>query len=86
MPCNCKRKNQVINNLSVPTYVELAINIWEEIKETPYEQITEDQFFEMYRVYNIIYPNSKGQPDRKELVNIIYAITQYKVKTKKHGK
>jgi len=79
MGCNCgKRKNQVINNLGVPAYVELATHIWNEVNGKPFDLITDDQFNEMYRVYNIIYPNSKGQPVREELVEIIYKITQYK--------
>lgn len=78
--CNCKRKNQVVNNLSVPSYVEIAINVWNDIKDTRFEDITEEQFQEMYNVYNMIYPNSKGQPSRSEIIPIINRITQYKVK------
>lgn len=82
MGCNCKRKNQVINNLSVPSYVNMAIAIWNEVKDTPFNEITDDQFAEMYRVYSIIYPNSKGIPSKEEIVPIINKITQYKVKRK----
>jgi hypothetical protein len=78
--CNCKRKNQVINNLGVPSYVSMAIEIWQEIKDTPFEDITDDQFNEMYRIYKIIYPNSNGLPGRDDIVNVIHKITQYKVK------
>jgi fructosamine-3-kinase len=79
--CNCgKRKNQVINNLRVPAYVDIAIQLWNEIKDIPFEDITEDMFNEMYRVYGIIYPNSRGLPERTEIVKIIHNITQYKNK------
>ena len=81
MGCNCgKGKSKPINNLNVPSYVDLAIDIFNEIKDISYENITEDQFNEMYRIYNMIYPNSKGIPDKKELPEIIQKITQYKVK------
>lgn len=81
MGCNCK--NKVVNNLNVPSYVQMAIDIWEQIKDVPFEEIADHEFNEMYRIYNIIYPNSKGQPDKTEIPKIIFQITQYKVKTKK---
>lgn len=79
--CNCK--NQVINNLSVPSYVKLAVDIWNEVKDIPFEDITDLQFEDMYSIYRMIYPNSKKTPERKDIVSIIFSITQYQIKTKK---
>jgi len=33
MGCNCKRKHNVINNLSIPSYVQLGIDAWNKVKD-----------------------------------------------------
>lgn len=82
MGCNCGKK-KIINQLGNPHYVQLAVDIWSRIENTPYEAITDDIWMEMYQVYNSIYPNSNGQPERPELVKIIQTATQYKTKIKR---
>ena len=80
--CNCGKK-KIINQLGNPHYVQMAVDVWSRIENMPFESITDDLWMEMYQVYNSIYPNSKGQPERKELVGIIQSTTQYKTKIKR---
>ena len=82
MGCNCKGKKNVINHLDNPSYVQLALDIWAQIQNLPFEDITDQLWEEMYMVYGMIYPNSKGQPVKEELVQIIQTATQYKSKRK----
>lgn len=74
--CQCKK--QVINNLDVPHYVRLAKDVWNRLGSIPFEEITEDQWGELYSIYNQIYPNSKGQPSKEELLGIIHSASQRK--------
>jgi len=82
MGCNCGKK-KIINQLGNPHYVQMAVDVWDKVSNTPYESITDDLWMEMYQVYNSIYPNSKGQPGKEELLKIIQSTTQYKVKIKR---
>lgn len=78
MGCNCKRKNQVINNLSIPSYVQLGIDAWNSVKDKKIDEIGEEDWAMLYSVYWKIYPNSKGQPEKEELLKIIEQVQQYK--------
>jgi hypothetical protein len=80
MGCNCKGKKNVINNLDNPSYVQVASDIWAQIQNTPFEEITDQLWEEMYMVYGMIFPNSTGLPVKEELVQIIQNATQYKTK------
>lgn len=74
--CNCKKK--VINNLDIPHYVRLAKELWGRLGAIPFEQLTEDNWVELYMIYNQIYPNSNGQPSKEELLQIIHSASQRK--------
>lgn len=74
--CNCKK--QVINNLDMPDYIRLAKDIWSRLGSTPFEEITEDQWAELYSIYNMLYPKSTGQPGKEELLGIIHSAAQRK--------
>lgn len=78
MGCNCKRKNQVINNLSIPSYVQLGIDAWNQVKDKKFEDIGDEDWVMLYSAYNKIYPNSKGQPGKQELLEIIQKVQSYK--------
>lgn len=79
MGCNCgKRKNQVINNLNIPSYVQLGIDAWDKVKDKKFEELQDEDWVELYSVYWKIYPNSKGQPSRQELLEIIQKVQSYK--------
>lgn len=78
--CNCKK--QVINNLGIPSYARLAEQIYNEVKDLSYDEITQDQFDEMYRIYFMVYPKSNGTPDKTELVGLMKKIKNY-IKHKK---
>jgi hypothetical protein len=82
MGCNCGKK-KVINNLNVPHYVNLAVEIWNSVSNLQFNDITDDQWFDMYQVYNQIFPNSNGQPNKEELLQIIQNATQYQTKIKR---
>ena len=79
MGCNCGKK-KVLNNLNSPSYVQLAKDFITSIGNTPHEQLEEHQWSEAYHIYNLIFPNSKGQPSRPELLTIITNASQYKNK------
>ena len=79
MGCNCgKRKNQVINNLSIPSYVQLGIDAWNQVKDKRFEDIGDEDWVMLYTTYNKIYPNSKGQPNKQELLEIIEKVQSHK--------
>lgn len=79
MGCNCgKRQNQVINNLSIPSYVQMGIDAWNEVKDKKFEDIQDEDWVMLYSAYNSIYPNSKGQPGKQELLQIIEKVQSYK--------
>lgn len=81
MGCNkCGKKT--LNNLDVPAYINMAVMIWEEVKNLKEEEITDDMWNEMYGVYNILFPRSNGQPGKSELLVIIHKATEYNVKYK----
>ena len=80
MGCNCKPKKQIINNLNIPSYVQLAKDYLASIGNTPVEQLDDQQWAEGYHIYNQIFPNSKGQPERPELLTIIHNAANYKTK------
>jgi len=82
MGCNCGKK-KVINNLNVPHYVNLAVEIWNSVSKLQFNDITDDQWFDMYQVYNQIFPNSNGQPNKEELLKVIQNATQYQTKIKR---
>lgn len=77
--CNCGKK-KVINNLNIPSYVQLAKDYLASIGNTPVEQLEDHQWTEGYHIYNQIFPNSKGQPARPELIEIITRAANYKTK------
>lgn len=78
MGCNCKRKNQVINNLQIPSYVQMGIDAWNSVKDKRFEEIQDEDWFVLYESYNRIYPNSKGQPGKEELLQIMEKLQAYK--------
>jgi hypothetical protein len=78
MPCNCKGKKQVINNLNIPSYVQMAKDFMTSIGNTPVGQLEDHQWSEGYHIYNSIFPNSKGLPEKSELITIINNAAQYK--------
>jgi hypothetical protein len=80
MGCNCGKKKQVINNLNIPSYVQMAKDFMTSIGNTSVEQLEEHQWAEAYHIYNSIFPNSKGQPERSELLTIINNAANYKNK------
>jgi hypothetical protein len=79
MGCNCG-KRKVLNNLNVPSYVQLAKDYMKSIQNTPVEQLEDHHWAEAYHIYNSIFPNSKGQPARPELLTIINNAANYKTK------
>jgi len=80
MGCNCKKKKQVINNLNIPSYVQLARDFMASIYNTPVESLEDHKLAEAYHIYNSIFPNSKGQPSKAELITIINNAANYKTK------
>lgn len=78
MGCNCKRKNQVINNLSVPSYLQLGIDAFNSVQDKKFEEIGDEDWILLYTSYNQIYPNSKGQPNKQELLEIMSKLQSYK--------
>jgi len=76
MGCNCKGKT--INNLGIPSYIRMAKEVWDKVSSLQFEDITDELWMELYMTYNQLYPNSKGQPDKQELLTIINKATQYK--------
>ena len=80
MGCNCGRAkgNKVINNLSVPSYVQMGIDAWNAVKDKPFAEIQDEDWVMLYSTYNKIYPNSKGQPNKMELLDIISKVQAYK--------
>lgn len=78
--CNCKGRKQVINNLHIPSYVQLAKDFMSTISNTPVESLEDHQWSEMYHIYNNIFPNSNGQPSREELITIITNAANYKTR------
>ena len=78
MGCNCKRQNQVINNLSIPSYLQLGIDAYNSVKDKSLEEIQDEDWVMLYSAYNQIYPNSKGQPNKQELLKIMSTLQQYK--------
>lgn len=80
MGCNCKGKKQVINNLHIPSYVQLARDFMASIYNTPVESLQDHHWTEAYHIYNSIFPNSNGQPSKEELIQIINNAANYKTK------
>lgn len=77
MGCNCGKK-KVLNNLGIPSYIQMAIDVWNKVSDLSEEQITDDLWMELYMVYGNLYPNSKGQPSKPELLKTIQIATGYK--------
>ena len=78
MGCNCRKKNQVINNLKIPSFVQMGIDAWNEVREKKFEEIQDEDWVQLYSVYWKIYPNSKGQPNKEELLSIMEKVQSYK--------
>jgi len=79
MGCNCGKK-KTLNNLNIPSYVQLAKDYLVSIQNTPVEQLDDHQWAEGYHIYNSIFPNSNGQPSKEELIKIIHNAANYKTK------
>jgi len=77
--CNCGKK-KVLNNLNIPSYVQMAKDYVASIGNTPVEQLEDHQWSEGYHIYQNIFPNSKGLPNKEELLNIIRNAANYKTK------
>jgi len=78
--CNCKKKKQVLNNLNIPSYVQMAKDYMSSIYNIPVEQLEDHQWAEAYHIYQNIFPNSKGLPSKEELLKIIDNAANYKKK------
>lgn len=78
MGCNCKKQNKVINNLSIPSYVQLGMDAWNLVKDKKFEEIGDEDWVMLYSAYNKIYPNSKGQPDKQNLLEVMEKVQAYK--------
>lgn len=79
MGCNCGKK-KVLNNLNIPSYVQLAKDYMTSIYNTPVEQLEDHQWAEGYHIYQQIFPNSKGLPTKEELIKIIENAANFKNK------
>jgi len=78
MGCNCKGKKQVINNLHIPSYIQLAKDFLTSVSGIPVDSLEDHHWSEGYHIYNQIFPNSKGQPSKEELIKIINNASEYK--------
>jgi len=76
MGCNCKGKT--MNNLQIPAYIRMAKEIWATYQNKPREEYDEFNWQELYTLYNNLYPNSKGQPNKEELIEIITNAANYR--------
>jgi hypothetical protein len=73
MGCNCKRKNQVINNLKSKDHLKIAYDVYMDIiqgKEDKYDMDNID-LLQLYPVYYQLYPNSSVKPTTTDLVDRI---------------
>jgi len=76
---SCCKGNKTINNLQNPSYVKMAEVMWNEVKDTPVDELTTDQIIEMRNIYKMVYPNSKGQPSDDQLPTLMNHISQYMI-------
>lgn len=84
MSCGCKKKVQIINNMHLPSTQTRAKELYNEVSKISLEAITDDLWMLMYEWYNKTYPNSKGQPNKAELITIMEKAANYKkIKTRK---
>jgi hypothetical protein len=73
MGCNCRKKTQVLNNLSSKDHLKLAYDVYVDIiqgKETEYKY-DEIDLAQLYPVYYQLYPNSSVKPSTDDLINKI---------------
>ena len=73
---SCCKGNRKMNNLDVPQYLINAKEAFNRIN--PKKKKTEEDWMELYHHYNIIYPNSKGQPNQDVLIQILQQLSQFK--------
>lgn len=71
--CNCKRKNQVLNNLKSKEHLKIAHDVYVDIiqgKENRYDMDNID-LIQLHPVYDQLYPNSSQRPSTNDLVDKI---------------
>ena len=74
--CNCKK--QKANNLDNRILLQEIREVYSKVSETPVESISDGDWIYLYDVYHRAYPNSKGIPEKSELLEILSKASQIK--------
>lgn len=84
MSCGCKKKKQVLNNISSREHIEIAKEVnTRVIMSSDMSNYSELDKIEIMGVYASLYPNSNGTPSLEEAIKLIQqAISTYDVKRK----
>lgn len=84
MSCGCKKKKQVLNNISSREHIEIAKEVnTRVILGSDISNYTELDKIEIMGVFSSLYPNAKGTPSLEEAIKLIqHGISTYDVKRK----
>jgi hypothetical protein len=84
MSCGCKKKKQVLNNISSREHIEIAKEVnTRVILGSGISNYTELDKIEIMGVYSSLYPNSSGTPSLEDAIKQIQqAISTYDVRRK----
>lgn len=82
MGCNCKKKDQVLNNIKNPVYLEPAKDVFSDIISAKnIEDYDELEKMVVMQTYVSLYPNNKSVPTLQTAVDGIRdAINLYNIK------
>ena len=81
--CNCKKKFKPINNLKNQQILTMVEETYTNlIKDKTLDQITQLDWIEIYSMWNLLYPNSSGQPNQNKVIEDIKNSLQY-IRTKR---
>jgi hypothetical protein len=72
----CCGKKYKPNNLDNRILLAEIREAYQKVKETPVESISDGDWIYLYEVYQRAYPNSKGQPNKEELLEILSKASQ----------
>lgn len=77
MGCNCKRRTQVLNYEDSKDHINLIESTFKDIfPDGMIEDLSDLDKVQLVSLYKSIYPNSKGEPQPLDVVNILQGVVE----------
>lgn len=76
--CNCKKKFKPINNLKDQQVLKMVKESYDNlVVGRDIETLTQLDWMELFSMWNLLYPNSSGQPTQNKVIEDLKSSQQY---------